>query len=467
MRRARQQQQQQQHQVSSQMEWEDGGRNRVGQQQQQQQQPQPPRGWTDESEFNGGREREYEEEEEDKSSWIQSPPSIGSSSGGGGRGVSLGGTTIPAAGANISSYSNLPESDLISPLTPESQPLPSMSTSSPLAKPSSFAKLHSRSLSLEDEDEYEQVDYGRYDRRVSITPPPSPQERQQPPNFAAQQQETKTQNLMDEFTKLQSAVESYSTKRVERQYVRSPSPPFEQTPSKYDEYDPPYKSPSPPIIEEVVSPVISTSPLPSPISLIQSPPEGFAPQYYGGGTTITSGITSHGGGGSQGMGMGGTSKFPKERKSIVMSELDDYPSSTEESEEEVESDEEINKKKKKKKIKDTSGDYSSSDYYNKGSGSYGSSSGSGSGGGGGGSSSHSHHNIVPNTGGLTSSTGLGNISGISEDIMNLYQHSPGEVYTIPEEEDEGGSPTGADLVTSLSNRPGKRFYIIYNIYYNI
>jgi hypothetical protein len=36
-----------------------------------------------------------------------------------------------------------------------------------------------------------------------------------------------------------------------------------------------------------------------------------------------------------------------------------------------------------------------------------------------------------------------------------YDHSPGEVYTIPEEEDEGGSPTGGDLVTSLK-RPGKR-----------
>lgn len=38
----------------------------------------------------------------------------------------------------------------------------------------------------------------------------------------------------------------------------------------------------------------------------------------------------------------------------------------------------------------------------------------------------------------------------------FYDHSPGEVYTIPEEEDEGGSPTGGDLVTSL-NRPGECF----------
>lgn len=33
-----------------------------------------------------------------------------------------------------------------------------------------------------------------------------------------------------------------------------------------------------------------------------------------------------------------------------------------------------------------------------------------------------------------------------------YDHSPGEVYTIPEEEDEGGSPTGGDLVTSLKHQ---------------
>lgn len=35
-----------------------------------------------------------------------------------------------------------------------------------------------------------------------------------------------------------------------------------------------------------------------------------------------------------------------------------------------------------------------------------------------------------------------------------YDHSPGEVYTIPEEEDEGGSPTGGDLVTSLKHQQG-------------
>jgi len=40
-----------------------------------------------------------------------------------------------------------------------------------------------------------------------------------------------------------------------------------------------------------------------------------------------------------------------------------------------------------------------------------------------------------------------------------YDHSPGEVYTIPEEEDEGGSPTGGDLVTSLNKRPGKRMQL--------
>ena len=36
-----------------------------------------------------------------------------------------------------------------------------------------------------------------------------------------------------------------------------------------------------------------------------------------------------------------------------------------------------------------------------------------------------------------------------------YDHNPGEVYTIPEEEDEGGSPTGGDLVTSLKKKTGK------------
>lgn len=34
-------------------------------------------------------------------------------------------------------------------------------------------------------------------------------------------------------------------------------------------------------------------------------------------------------------------------------------------------------------------------------------------------------------------------------IESFYGHSPGEVYTIPEEEDEICSPTGADGVTSL------------------
>lgn len=34
-------------------------------------------------------------------------------------------------------------------------------------------------------------------------------------------------------------------------------------------------------------------------------------------------------------------------------------------------------------------------------------------------------------------------------IESFYGHSPGEVYTIPEEEDEIRSPTGADGVTSL------------------
>lgn len=40
------------------------------------------------------------------------------------------------------------------------------------------------------------------------------------------------------------------------------------------------------------------------------------------------------------------------------------------------------------------------------------------------------------------------------ETTGFYDHSPGEVYTIPEEEDEGGSPTGGDLVSSLS-RPGE------------
>lgn len=34
---------------------------------------------------------------------------------------------------------------------------------------------------------------------------------------------------------------------------------------------------------------------------------------------------------------------------------------------------------------------------------------------------------------------------------NIYEHSPGEVYTIPEEEDEMSSPT-SDGVTSLRKR---------------
>lgn len=42
----------------------------------------------------------------------------------------------------------------------------------------------------------------------------------------------------------------------------------------------------------------------------------------------------------------------------------------------------------------------------------------------------------------------------------FYDHSPGEVYTIPEEEDEGGSPTGGDLVTSLSSRPGECYILL-------
>lgn len=34
----------------------------------------------------------------------------------------------------------------------------------------------------------------------------------------------------------------------------------------------------------------------------------------------------------------------------------------------------------------------------------------------------------------------------------FYDHSPGEVYTIPEEEDEASSPTSGDGVTSLRKR---------------
>jgi hypothetical protein len=55
------------------------------------------------------------------------------------------------------------------------------------------------------------------------------------------------------------------------------------------------------------------------------------------------------------------------------------------------------------------------------------------------SDSEEEHRIIPAT-----TEGVG-----------FYDHSPGEVYTIPEEEDEGGSPTGGDLVSSLS-RPGER-----------
>lgn len=37
-------------------------------------------------------------------------------------------------------------------------------------------------------------------------------------------------------------------------------------------------------------------------------------------------------------------------------------------------------------------------------------------------------------------------------LESFYDHSPGEVYTIPEEEDEAGSPTSGDGVTSLRKR---------------
>lgn len=46
-------------------------------------------------------------------------------------------------------------------------------------------------------------------------------------------------------------------------------------------------------------------------------------------------------------------------------------------------------------------------------------------------------------------------------IESIYGHSPGEVYTIPEEEDEIYSPTGADGVTSLRKQrmaSGEKFY---------
>lgn len=43
-------------------------------------------------------------------------------------------------------------------------------------------------------------------------------------------------------------------------------------------------------------------------------------------------------------------------------------------------------------------------------------------------------------------------SGLGSSLGPLYDHSPGEVYTIPEEEEEAGSPTSGDGVTSLRQR---------------
>lgn len=39
--------------------------------------------------------------------------------------------------------------------------------------------------------------------------------------------------------------------------------------------------------------------------------------------------------------------------------------------------------------------------------------------------------------------------------LPFLDHSPGEVYTIPEEEEEAASPTGGDGVTSLRHRGGQ------------
>ncbi len=49
-------------------------------------------------------------------------------------------------------------------------------------------------------------------------------------------------------------------------------------------------------------------------------------------------------------------------------------------------------------------------------------------------------------------------------IESFYGHSPGEVYTIPEEEDEICSPTGADGVTSLrKQRIASGGYLVFKL----
>lgn len=57
-------------------------------------------------------------------------------------------------------------------------------------------------------------------------------------------------------------------------------------------------------------------------------------------------------------------------------------------------------------------------------------------------------------------------SSILFTASNVFEHSPGEVYTIPEDEDEIGSPTAPDGVSRL-RRKSKALYLNLTIYANL
>ncbi|CAG7718625.1 unnamed protein product [Allacma fusca] len=281
---------------------------------------------------------------------------------------------------NPSSKSPVDLDDEPSPLT-DLPPDHSLSMSTPVsasaskAKPSSFVKMHSRSISIDmaetdDEGKSSSLNngFGMYSpieheglpadttysstHRISIPSLSKP--------------DSNTDALMEELSKLQSAVESYSLKRRERQKREVET----ELPDSYTRL-----SPSP--ISRSRSPSPSPSPKDSPgkSGESMSPIHSLSPVYH----------SPQGGRDSP---ESPESEYPAPRKAIVMKEhdLDDYKSSTDE---DTDSDSEEERK-----------------------------------------------------------TGLG-----GSEVVAYYDHSPGEVYTIPEEEDEGGSPTGGDLVTSL-NRPG-------------
>ena len=273
-----------------------------------------------------------------------------------------------------------PSSTVFSPDQTYSMSTP-LSASASKAKPS-FVKMHSRSISIdlpEDEGGASSAaaasasslnHHGFSTQSPSATHHhPSHPQQPQPHPSATRGGGDKANALMEELSKLQSAVESYSIKRRERESQPedtqvpfsgpSPTPPSHSHSRSRSRS----RSPSPsPTKESPGKSFESLSPLPSPISLIQSP-----------------GMESP---------ESPDSQFPQPRKAIVVNEqeLDEYKSSTDE-ESESDSDEERK------------------------------------------------------------------VVAVSE-AVSFYDHSPGEVYTIPEEEDEGGSPTGGDLVTSL-NRPGE------------